>query len=276
MPLLFQDSQPLTRPKNMQKNIFKTLHSTWIRAGKHPLGFPERFPNPDDNALGLSRFREIRARQLPGFVRADRTRASLEFRFHKHDSGVNVFPHLYLAEVEIFHRRRDAVRRTNEWNQSIHSRVFPHVSKHHLWTSEATLMGMVTSADRLGSVRCIRCYHLWLQKCFGGWNIYGGYGINPDTGSVIDFSKHQPLLFSAGHSLGGPTDFQACIAWHSPSARKSPIHWATGSATAELGPFIQPQNIPVRGVRRRPFSERNFVQTTGGAKVLRLDQTGPD
>ncbi len=33
------------------------------------------------------------------------------------------------------------------------------------------------------------------------------------TGSVIDFSKHQPLLFSAGHSLGGPTDFQACIAW---------------------------------------------------------------
>lgn len=34
-----------------------------------------------------------------------------------------------------------------------------------------------------------------------------------NLGTVIDFSEHQHLLFSAGRSLDGPTDFQAYIAY---------------------------------------------------------------
>jgi hypothetical protein len=34
-----------------------------------------------------------------------------------------------------------------------------------------------------------------------------------NLGTVIDFTEHQHLLFSAGRSLAGPTDFQAYIAW---------------------------------------------------------------
>lgn len=34
-----------------------------------------------------------------------------------------------------------------------------------------------------------------------------------NIGAVIDFSEHQHLLFSAGRSIDGPTDFQAYIAW---------------------------------------------------------------
>ena len=34
-----------------------------------------------------------------------------------------------------------------------------------------------------------------------------------NIGTVIDFSEHQHLLFSAGRSLDGPTDFQCYIAW---------------------------------------------------------------
>ena len=34
-----------------------------------------------------------------------------------------------------------------------------------------------------------------------------------NLGTVIDFSEHQHLLFSAGRSIDGPTDFQAYIAW---------------------------------------------------------------
>jgi hypothetical protein len=34
-----------------------------------------------------------------------------------------------------------------------------------------------------------------------------------NVGTVIDFTEHQHLLFSAGRSIGGPTDFQTYIAW---------------------------------------------------------------
>lgn len=34
-----------------------------------------------------------------------------------------------------------------------------------------------------------------------------------NIGTVIDFSEHQHLLFSAGRSIDGPTDFQCYIAW---------------------------------------------------------------
>ncbi len=34
-----------------------------------------------------------------------------------------------------------------------------------------------------------------------------------NVGTVIDFTEHQHLLFSAGRSIDGPTDFQCYIAW---------------------------------------------------------------
>jgi hypothetical protein len=34
-----------------------------------------------------------------------------------------------------------------------------------------------------------------------------------NIGTVIDFSEHQHLLFSAGRSVEGPTDFQCYVAW---------------------------------------------------------------
>jgi len=34
-----------------------------------------------------------------------------------------------------------------------------------------------------------------------------------NLGTIIDFSEHQHLLFSAGRSIDGPTDFQLYIAW---------------------------------------------------------------
>jgi hypothetical protein len=34
-----------------------------------------------------------------------------------------------------------------------------------------------------------------------------------NIGTVIDFTEHQHLLFSAGRSIDGPTDFQAYLAW---------------------------------------------------------------
>jgi hypothetical protein len=34
-----------------------------------------------------------------------------------------------------------------------------------------------------------------------------------NLGAVIDFTEHQHLLFSAGRSIDGPTDFQCYIAW---------------------------------------------------------------
>ena len=34
-----------------------------------------------------------------------------------------------------------------------------------------------------------------------------------NIGTVIDFTEHQHLLFSAGRSIDGPTDFQCYIAW---------------------------------------------------------------
>ena len=34
-----------------------------------------------------------------------------------------------------------------------------------------------------------------------------------NLGTVIDFTEHQHLLFSAGRSIDGPTDFQCYIAW---------------------------------------------------------------
>lgn len=34
-----------------------------------------------------------------------------------------------------------------------------------------------------------------------------------NVGTVIDFTEHQHLLFSAGRSIHGPTDFQCYIAW---------------------------------------------------------------
>jgi hypothetical protein len=34
-----------------------------------------------------------------------------------------------------------------------------------------------------------------------------------NVGTVVDFSEHQHLLFSAGRSIDGPTDFQCYIAW---------------------------------------------------------------
>ena len=34
-----------------------------------------------------------------------------------------------------------------------------------------------------------------------------------NLGTVIGFNEHQHLLFSAGRSIDGPTDFQCYIAW---------------------------------------------------------------
>ena len=34
-----------------------------------------------------------------------------------------------------------------------------------------------------------------------------------NVGTIIDFTEHQHLLFSAGRSIDGPTDFQCYIAW---------------------------------------------------------------
>jgi hypothetical protein len=34
-----------------------------------------------------------------------------------------------------------------------------------------------------------------------------------NLGTIVDFSEHQHLLFSAGRSINGPTDFQVYIAW---------------------------------------------------------------
>jgi hypothetical protein len=34
-----------------------------------------------------------------------------------------------------------------------------------------------------------------------------------NVGTVVDFTEHQHLLFSAGRSIDGPTDFQAYVAW---------------------------------------------------------------
>ena len=53
-----------------------------------------------------------------------------------------------------------------------------------------------------------------------------GTGFN--LGTVIDFSEHQHLLFSAGRSIDGPTDFQCYIAWQftfGPEVFHSISHW---------------------------------------------------
>ena len=34
-----------------------------------------------------------------------------------------------------------------------------------------------------------------------------------DVGTIIDFTEHQHLLFSAGRSIDGPTDFQCYVAY---------------------------------------------------------------
>ena len=34
-----------------------------------------------------------------------------------------------------------------------------------------------------------------------------------NLGTVMDFTEHQHLLFSAGRSLDGPADFQVYVAW---------------------------------------------------------------
>ena len=52
-----------------------------------------------------------------------------------------------------------------------------------------------------------------------------------NIGSVVDFSEHQHLLFSAGRSLDGPTKFQCYIAWQwtfDNSFFKSVSHFPSG------------------------------------------------
>ena len=49
-----------------------------------------------------------------------------------------------------------------------------------------------------------------------------------NLGTVIDFSEHQHLLFSAGRSINGPTDFQLYVAWQftfGPEVFHAPGHW---------------------------------------------------
>ena len=49
-----------------------------------------------------------------------------------------------------------------------------------------------------------------------------------NIGTVIDVTQHQHLLFSAGRSIDGPTDFQAYIAWQftfGPEVFHSFSHW---------------------------------------------------
>ncbi len=49
-----------------------------------------------------------------------------------------------------------------------------------------------------------------------------------NIGTVVDFTEHQHLLFSAGRSLDGPTDFQCYIAWQftfGPEFFHSVGHW---------------------------------------------------
>ncbi len=49
-----------------------------------------------------------------------------------------------------------------------------------------------------------------------------------NLGTVIDFTEHQHLLFSAGRSIDGPTDFQLYIAWQftfGPEFFHSVGHW---------------------------------------------------
>ena len=52
-----------------------------------------------------------------------------------------------------------------------------------------------------------------------------------NIGTVIDFTEHQHLLFSAGRSIDGPTDFQCYIAWQftfGPEVFHSFAHWFGG------------------------------------------------
>ena len=49
-----------------------------------------------------------------------------------------------------------------------------------------------------------------------------------NLGTVIDFTEHQHLLFSAGRSIDGPTDFQCYIAWQftfGPEVFHTISHW---------------------------------------------------
>jgi hypothetical protein len=49
-----------------------------------------------------------------------------------------------------------------------------------------------------------------------------------NLGTVIDFTEHQHLLFSAGRSIDGPTDFQLYVAWQftfGPEVFHSLGHW---------------------------------------------------
>jgi hypothetical protein len=41
----------------------------------------------------------------------------------------------------------------------------------------------------------------------------GRFDTSFNLGTVIDFTEHQHLLFSAGRSIHGPTDFQCYLAW---------------------------------------------------------------
>ena len=42
---------------------------------------------------------------------------------------------------------------------------------------------------------------------------FPNFGTEFNVGTVIDFSEHQHLLFSAGRCLDGPIKFQCYIAW---------------------------------------------------------------
>jgi len=49
-----------------------------------------------------------------------------------------------------------------------------------------------------------------------------------NVGTVVDFTEHQHLLFSAGRSIDGPTDFQCYLAWQftfGPEIFHSFGHW---------------------------------------------------
>jgi hypothetical protein len=95
-----------------------------------------------------------------------------------------------------------------------------------------------SAKDNLGTGHLQAFVPLWLQKSWGSWTAYGGggYGMNSfgghgnwgfvggvldfpnvgtafNVGTVIDFSEQHHLLFSAGRSIDGPTEFQCYIAY---------------------------------------------------------------
>ena len=84
----------------------------------------------------------------------------------------------------------------------------------------AVMASIPARAMRIGGSSAPSCKSRSRKKFLLGGEIYNRTtmttGGRDDTafnlGTVIDFTGHQHLLFSAGRSIDGPTDFQCYIA----------------------------------------------------------------